>query len=93
MYQIDTTVVNLSISPRLSVARITSSLSQSYDLVEIRLTQKETLLEQRYFTGSMPLLAPNHSHTTCGGPKTFTSTTIFRKYGGTQAQNGRNATS
>ena len=37
------------------------------------------MLEQMYFTGSKPLLSPNHSHSTCGGPEDFTSTTIFKK--------------
>ena len=38
--------------------------------------QKEALLEQKYYSGSMPLLTPNHSFRTCGGPK------IFNKCGG-----------
>ena len=44
--------------------------------------QKEVLLELEYSTGSMPLLTPNHSFRTRGGPEAFTSTTIFTKYGG-----------
>ena len=38
-------------------------------------------MEQRYFPGSMPLLTPNYGFMTCGGPKAFTSTTIFEKCG------------
>ena len=29
----------------------------------------------------MPLLTPNHSYKTCGGPEAFTSTTILKKCG------------
>ena len=43
-------------SPKLRVARFTSSLLQPCYLNEIRLTQKDDLLEQMYFTGSIPLL-------------------------------------
>ena len=39
------------------------------------------LMEQGYFTGSMPLLTPNHSFRTCGDPKVFNSTKIFMKCG------------
>ena len=35
------------------------------------------MLEQEYFTGSRPLVTPNHSFRTCGGPETFTSATIW----------------
>ena len=48
---------------------------------EIKLSQKEALLEQRYFTGSTSLLIPNHRTKTCGGPKALTSITIFIKCG------------
>ena len=40
------------------------------------------LLEQEYFTGSIPLLMHNHSSMTCSGPEAFTSTTMFKSYGG-----------
>ena len=40
--------------------------------------KKEALLEQKYFTGSMPLLTPNHSSKTCGSPEPFTSITIVK---------------
>ena len=43
--------------------------------------QKEALLEQRYSTGSMPLLTSNHSFMTCGGPEAVTSATILMKCG------------
>ena len=35
-------------------------------------------MERKYSRGSMPLLTPNHSCKTCGGPETFTSTTVLR---------------
>ena len=38
----------------------------------------DNLYEGRYFTGSMPLLTPNHSLQTCGDPEAFTTTTIFK---------------
>ena len=77
--QTDTTVSNPVICPKLRVARFISAFWQSY---EIELTQKEALLEQRYFTGSIPLLNPNHySLRTCGGAEAFISTTIFMKCG------------
>ena len=52
------TALNPVISPKLRMARLTSTLRLSYDLHEIRLSQTEALLEQKYFTGSMPLLTP-----------------------------------
>ena len=36
---------------------------------------------QPLLTGTMPLFTPNHRFMTCGGPKAFTSTTIFKKCG------------
>ena len=74
--QTDTTILNPVIYQKLRVARFNSALWQSYDLYEIRLTQKEAMLKQKYFTGSMPLLTPNHNLKTCGGPEAFTSTAI-----------------
>ena len=38
--------------------------------------KKEALLEQKYFTGSMPMLTSNHGSKTCGRPEAFTSTTV-----------------
>ena len=39
-------------------------------------------MEQKYFTGNMPLLTANHTIKTCCGPDdAFTSTTIFEKHG------------
>ena len=49
----DTVVLNLVISPELGVAYFASTLWQSYDIHKIQATQKEDLLERRYFTGSM----------------------------------------
>ena len=46
--------------------------------------KKEDLLEQRYPSGSMPLL---------GGPESFISTSVFKKCGVELAQEGRNAAS
>ena len=69
--------------PKHRVVRSTSILSQSYDLHDIRLTQKEASLKQKYVTGrSMCPLTPSHSCTTSSGAEAFTSTTIFKKCGG-----------
>ena len=70
----------------------TSSLWQACKTNEIRLTQKEDLLEQKYFPGSIPLVTPNHCHKLCGDPEAFTSTTIFMKCGAKLACEGRSAT-
>ena len=43
---------------KLRVAKFTSMLGQSYGLQKMKLTQKEDLLERKYFTGSMPLHTP-----------------------------------
>ena len=80
--QTDTTALNPAISTKLRVSRSTSSLYKQDDLLEIQLTQKEDLLEQTYFTGSMPLPTPNHCYKTCGGSEKFSPTTTFKKYGG-----------
>ena len=53
-----------------------------------QLRQKEDLLEQKYLTGSMPLLATNHSYTTCDGPEALTSITILKKLGKTTSSGG-----
>ena len=71
IYMTDTTVINLITFAKLRVAKFTSSLKQSYDLRDIRLKQKEALLEQKYCTESMPLLTNNHRFQTCGGPEAF----------------------
>ena len=39
------------------------------------------LLKQKYFTGSMPLFIPNHSHKTCGSPETLRAATTLKKCG------------
>ena len=49
--------------------------------------KNEVLVEQKYFTGSMPLLTPNHS------PKTRGGTTIIMKCGVRTSTGGRSATS
>ena len=91
----NTTVLNPVISPKLRVARFTSSLYEPYDLHEIRLTQKEALLEQKYFTGSMPLLTPDHSFmvVVVVVPKFSPLPQFIRNVVEKQARNGRNATS
>ena len=73
-HQTDITVLNLVISTEAECGQI-------HDLQKIKMTQNEDLLEQKYFARSMPLLTPNHSFKTCGGPEVLTSTIIFRKCG------------
>ena len=41
--------------------------------------KKRICLSEEYFTGGMPLLTPNNSFSTCGGPEALTSTTVFEK--------------
>ena len=60
------------------MVRLISTLGQSYDLHDIRLIQKEALLEGKHLTVGMPFLTPNHSFKT-GGPKAFNDATIFKK--------------
>ena len=50
--------------------------------------KKEALLQQKYFTRSIPLLTPNHSYKTCHGLNVVTSTTISKKCGGKQDREG-----
>ena len=69
--QTDTNILNLVISPKQGVARFTSTIWQSYNLQEIQLTQKETLVEKKNYRGSMPLLTPNHSYKTFDRPYAF----------------------
>ena len=71
-----------NIAKRTRVARYTSMLGQCYDLHEIKLTQKEALLEQKYLTGSMPSMPTlNHSPKACRGPGALNSTISFKKCG------------
>ena len=63
------------------VARFTSIFLQSDDLHETRLTQKDAMLEEKFFTRSMPKHT-NHTFKTCEGPKTFPFTTISKTCGG-----------
>ena len=53
----------------------------AFDLHKLKMIQEEDLLEQKYFTGSMPLLTPNQHFKICCGPEVFPSTTIFKKHG------------
>ena len=55
--------------------------------------KKDDLFEQRYFTGSMPLLTPNHIFKICDGPEAFTFSSIFMKGGEKTCSGGINATS
>ena len=57
----DTTVLCPVISPETECSQIHRNAVKSYDLQKVRLTQKEDLLERKYFTESMPLLTSNHS--------------------------------
>ena len=50
---------------------------KAFDLRKLKQTQKEDLLEQKYFTGSTQLLTPNHSFKACGSPEVLT--TISKK--------------
>ena len=77
----DTSVLHLVISKKHEADQIHLMLWQSHVLEKNQLTWKEYLLEQKYFTGSMPLLNPNHIFRTCGGPDVLTLTTIFKKCG------------
>ena len=36
-------------------------------------------MERKYFTGSMPLLTPNHCSKTCGGSVALTSIEVLKK--------------
>ena len=46
-------------------------------------------MERKYLTRSMPLLTPNHSFRTCGGPEAFGSTECFEKCGGKSSSRGQ----
>ena len=46
------------------MARLNFNAAKAFDLQKLKLTEKEDLLEQKYFTGSMPLLTPSHSSKT-----------------------------
>ena len=46
-----------------------------------KLTQKQDLLEWKYFTGSMSLFTPSHNFRKCGSPEALASTTIYEKCG------------
>ena len=74
------------------MARFTSVLWQSCDFQKIQLIQKEDLLEQKYFTGHMPLITSNHSFNTYGAAEILTSVTFIKKCGGKLAQESMNAT-
>ena len=80
--QSDTTSLNLVISPIVGVA-IFYLIFVSILMISINSHRyKRSFVEKKYFTGSSPLLTPNLSSKTCGGPETLTSTTILKKCGG-----------
>ena len=81
------------ISPKLRVARITTSLLQPCDLNEIRLKQKEDLLEQEYLTGSMPFLTPTTVSRHVVVPRLSLLPQFFQQFGVKLSQEGSNATS
>ena len=56
-------------------------ISSKFDL------HKKGLVEQSYFTGTMPLVTTAVLQR--GGPKVFTSTTIFKKCGGKTSSGGQ----
>ena len=64
--QTDTIVLNPVISPEREGDRIHLNVVKDFDLEKLKLMQKLDLLEQKYFTWSMPLLTPSHSFQTCG---------------------------
>ena len=66
----------------LRVARFNSPLLQSYDLQEVQPTQKDPLLEWKYFTGIK-------ISKTFGGPEAFTSNTIIKKCGRKTSSGGQ----
>ena len=75
--QTDTNTLNPVISPKLSVVKFYLIFIGSI-MISLHLTNtKRGFVEQKYFTGRMPLLTTNHSFMTCGGPEAFTTTTIF----------------
>ena len=72
-----TAVLNKAISPKLRVARFTSTLRQSYDLHEIHQTEKSSFVGAKVFHWEHALAYPNNIGKACGHPEAFTSTTIF----------------
>ena len=56
--QTDTTVLNQVISPGNEGGQIHLNVVKAVDHHKIKLTKKEVMLEQKYLTGSMPLLTP-----------------------------------
>ena len=62
--------------------------NDTFSFHDTELTQKEKLY-QNNFTGSMPLLTPNHSFRTCGGPEAVTSATTTKKCCGKTSSGGQ----
>ena len=62
--------------PKTRVARITSTMRQSYDLYETWLTWRGSIGAKVYHSLS------TNSFKTCGSPEALTVTTIYKKYRG-----------
>ena len=86
----DTTFLNPVISPEPQGDQIHLNVVKAFDLHKLKLTQKDDLLELKYYTGSMPLLSPKTCFKTCGCPEVLTSTTIYKKCG-VKTHSGRQA--
>ena len=65
----DTTVLNQVIFPKLSVARFSLIFVAALLSSLKSTTQKRGFVKKKYFTVSMPMLTPNHTFKTHGGPK------------------------
>ena len=76
----DTTALNVVISQKLSVAKITSTLCQF--VIIMKFSDIRGFIGVRIFNMEHALLTSNHSFKMCGGPEAFTSTSICEKCGG-----------
>ena len=86
--------LNPVISPEAQVGKIFKvNVVKAFNRQKLELTHKEDLLEQKYFTGSMPFLTHNHCFNICGSPKALIHTTTFKKYSLKSRLEGRNVTS
>ena len=71
-------------SPKLRMTGVTPSLTQRCNLNKIRLIQKRGSVAVKNIYRE-PLLKPNHTLKTCGGPKAIIPTTINKTCGGPKA--------
>ena len=76
---------------KLMMAKMTSALSQSYDLHKIPLIKKN-FSEWKYLTTSVPWVTISRICKKCGGPKTLYSLTMYKEYA-VKTTHERNATS